>query len=153
MATAPRFRSQDDCRVFSCFRKRIMAYIYIYIFHFSCVQVYDTTARVLREWLRSRWLLHVDPWQYDMPRPHRGVLKGTSSTTMMVRWKPTRLSLMSCLQGWSISRMKRCKRDSVPARQRKSPTRALWAIRIHHRLRCEMDNMAVRSRLCVEEEL
>ena len=79
--------------------------------------------------------------------PRRGVLEGTSSTTMMVRWKLTRLSLTSCLQGWPISRMKRCNRDSAPARQWKSPTRALWASRSHHRLRCGIDNMAVRSRL------
>ena len=45
---------------------------------------------------------------YDVPRPHRGVLEGTSSTRMVVRWKLTRLSLMSCSQGWSISRMKWC---------------------------------------------
>ena len=66
------------------------------------------TTRVLRPWKRSLWLLHVDPRQYEMRRLHRGVLEGTSSTTMMVRWKLTRLSLMSCLQGWSISRMKWC---------------------------------------------
>ena len=47
-------------------------------------------------------------WGYKQQRLHRGVLEGTSSTTMMVRWKLTRLSLVSCLQGWSISRMKWC---------------------------------------------
>ena len=73
-------------------------------------------------------MLHYDPRQYVMssPKMYSGV---RHTITLMVRWKLTRASLMSCLQGWSVSRMKRCRRDSVPAQQRKSPTRALWARR------------------------
>ena len=69
---------------------------------------------------------------------------------MMVRWKLTRVSLMSCLQGWSVSIMKRCRRDSVAAQQRKSPTRALWASR--SRPQATLLNISVKvGENCAEE--
>ena len=66
-------------------------------------------------------MLHVDPRQCDTSSS-MGYSGCTSSTTMMVRWKLARLSLTSCLQGWSISRVT----DTRTLASRSRPQVTLW---------------------------
>ena len=88
----------------------------------------------------------------SVPCPHPGRSQG--HVTVMVRWKLTRLSLMSCSQGWSVSRSGAgatetsfgktgvggsstayttavSRKQCVSVQRQKSLTRALWSSRSH----------------------